>query len=68
MNHAPDKLVNCETCLRLFFPAELSRFEILPTMPKLMCANCIGMHQMLKPVVVEGPEDDPEFWDWRGDK
>lgn len=69
MNHAPDKLINCETCLRLFFPAELSRFEILPTLSKHMCAACVGMHKALKPLVpLEGPEDDPEFWEVRGDR
>lgn len=68
MNHAPDKLVNCETCQRLFFPAELSRFEILPTMARRMCACCIGIHKVLKPPVIELPEDDPEFWETRGDR
>lgn len=68
MSHAPDKLVNCDTCARLFFPSELSRFEILPTVEKSMCASCINMHHALKPPVVERPEDDPEFWEVRGDR
>lgn len=68
MSLNPDKLVNCETCRRLFFPAELQRFGILPTLEKLMCSVCIGIFKALKPPVVEGPEDDPEFWEHRGDR
>lgn len=64
----PDKLTNCAICSRLFFPAQMKWVELVVTQPILACESCLAMHVALKPESAQGPEDDPEFWETRGDR
>lgn len=61
-------LTNCAICARLYKTPDLEWFEFVPAQPILICSTCKNLHLALKPAAAEGPEDDPEFWDVRGDR